>query len=567
MVPRELSLRNTCLVLLCLGSTLASAAEAPYTDDFNAYPNGSVPANFVETADSNWSAGGGIYYGGVAASGTKEVAATGLPLTNVPGRNFTVKATFAASTNGGIDFRLANLGLVALGADPNLTQGGYHLGYYVSGLYDVFGKLVLESSHGGAGSSSRLNYFGSWDNPSASPRYTMTLEGVYIDGTLFLTGTVSDGVNAISVQMSDPNPLTGPYFGFRQWASVSSRYVAALNVWYDDFSVSVGPNPAPTPGPTPTPSPGITPTPTPTPAPTPVPTPTPTPGPGITPTPSPVPSATASPTASPTPTAAPMPARLLNISSRLRVQTNDNVLIGGFIVTGRDPKRTILRAIGPSITANGAPLFGRLADPILEMYDEDGLLIASNDNWKDSPDRVEIEASGLAPTDDLESAISRIINPGRYTVIVRGKGHTTGIALVEVYDHNSNADSKIANISTRGFVETGDNVLIAGFILGSPTGNTNVLIRAIGPSLQPGLPTALNDPVLELYDQNGAAMISNDNWKDASNRAAIEATGAAPTSDAESAILLAAPPTPYTAIVRGKNDSTGIALIEIYNLE
>ena len=342
-----------------------------------------------------------------------------------------------------------------------------------------------------------------------------------------------------------------------------------------------------TPSPTPTPSPGITPTPTPTP----VPTPTPTPSPGITPTPSPAaspsPSATvgpsptatasptatptatptASPTASPTPGASATPAKLLNISSRLRVQTNDNALFGGFIVTGLDPKRIILRAIGPSITANGAPLPGRLLDPVLEMYNEQGVQIATNDNWKDSLDRTEIEASGLAPTDDAESAISRIINPGPYTAIVRGKGNTMGIALIEAYDRQPGADSKFANISSRGLVETGDNVLIGGFILGSQTGNANVLIRAIGPSLQPGLPTALNDPVLELYDQNGASMSVNDNWKDAPNRAAIEATGAAPTNDAESAILLAAPPTPYTAIVRGKNNTTGIALIEVYNVE
>jgi hypothetical protein len=249
------------------------------------------------------------------------------------------------------------------------------------------------------------------------------------------------------------------------------------------------------------------------------------------------------------------------------VQTDDNVLFAGFIVTGLDPKRIILRAIGPSITANGAPLPGRLLDPVLEMYNEQGVQIATNDNWKDSLDQMEIEASGLAPTDDAESAISRIINPGPYTAIVRGKDNAMGIALIEAYDRQPSADSKFANISSRGLVETGDNVLIGGFILGSQTGNANVLIRAIGPSLQPGLPTALNDPVLELYDQNGASMFVNDNWKDAPNRAAIEATGAAPTNDAESAILLAAPPTPYTAIVRGKDNSTGIALIEVYNVE
>ena len=137
---------------------------------------------------------------------------------------------------------------------------------------------------------------------------------------------------------------------------------------------------------------------------------------------------------------------------------------------------------------------------------------------------------------------------------------------MEVYDRNSNTDSKFANISTRGFVETGDNVLIGGFILGSQTGSTKVLTRATGPSLKPGLANALGDPTLELYDQNGASIATNDNWKDAPNRAAIEATGLAPTNDAESAILMTVPPTPYTAIVRGKNNTTGIGLIEVYNV-
>jgi hypothetical protein len=257
---------------------------------------------------------------------------------------------------------------------------------------------------------------------------------------------------------------------------------------------------------------------------------------------------------------------LLNISSRLRVQTGDNVLIGGFIVDGFTPKRIILRAIGPSIKVNGTPLAGRLADPVLEMYNEAGQLLASNDNWKDSPDKTDIETSGLAPSDDAESAISRIINPGQYTAIVRGKNNSTGIGLVEVYDRNPDTDSKFANISTRGLVESGDNVLIGGFILGSQPGDARVLTRAIGPSLRPGLATAMEDPTLELYDQNGTSIATNDNWKDATNKAAIEATGLAPKSDAESAILMSVPPTPYTAIVRGKNGATGIALVEVYNV-
>jgi hypothetical protein len=250
----------------------------------------------------------------------------------------------------------------------------------------------------------------------------------------------------------------------------------------------------------------------------------------------------------------------------LRVQTGDNVLIGGFTVDGFTPKRIILRAIGPSIKVNNTPLAGRLLDPVLEMYNASGQLIASNDNWKESPDKIEIESSGLAPSDDAESAISRIINPGQYTAIVRGKNDTSGIALVEVYDRNPNTDSKFANISTRGFVESGNNVLIAGFILGNQSGNANVLTRATGPSLKPGLANAMDDPMLELFDQNGNSIATNDNWKDAPNKAAIEATGLAPTNDAEAAILMSIPPTPYTAIVRGKNNTTGIAVVEVYNV-
>jgi PKD repeat protein len=343
--------------------------------------------------------------------------------------------------------------------------------------------------------------------------------------------------------------------------------------------IDVGPAGGPTPTPTSTPtatatataSPSATATATASPSATatasPIATPTSTPTATATATGTPTSTPSGTPTA--TPTASPTPARLLNISSRLRVQTGDNVLIGGFIVDGLTPKRIIVRAIGPSITVNGTPLAGRLADPVLELYNESNQLIASNDNWKNQTvpaDKTEIEGSGLAPTDDNEPAISRIINPGEYTAIVRGKNNTTGIALVEVYDRNADTDSKFANISTRGFVESGDNVLIGGFILGSQNGNARILTRSIGPSLKPGLAQAMDDPTLELFDQNGTSMATNDNWKDAPNRAEIEATGLAPTKDAESAILMSVPPTPYTAIVRGKNNTTGIALVELYNV-
>lgn len=249
------------------------------------------------------------------------------------------------------------------------------------------------------------------------------------------------------------------------------------------------------------------------------------------------------------------------------MQTNDNVLFTGFIVTGSDPKKVLLRATGPSLKVGGTPVSGRLADPVIELYDGSGKLLETNDNWKDSPSRNEIESSGLAPTDDLESAIARVLDPGAYTAIIRGKNNGMGIGVIEAFDRNTSADSTFANVSGRGFVERGDNVLIAGVIVGNQQGGTKALVRALGPSLKPRLNDALNDPTLVLYDQNGAVLADNDNWRSASNAAEIEATGAAPTNDAESAILMQFPPALYTAIVRGKNDTVGIGVVDVYTVQ
>ena len=257
----------------------------------------------------------------------------------------------------------------------------------------------------------------------------------------------------------------------------------------------------------------------------------------------------------------------MNISSRLRVQTDDNVLIGGFITTGSDPKRVLVRAIGPSLKAGGTPIAGRLEDPMLELFDENGLSIISNDNWKDSPDRADIETSGLAPEDDRESVIARVINPGVYTAVVRGKDNSTGIGVVEAYDRSPTGDGELSNISTRGFVETGDNVLIGGFIVGTRPAGTRVVVRAIGPSLKPQLPNAMNDPQIELFDSNGNSLGANDNWKDSADRSAIEAAGLQPTNDAESALLAHVMPALYTAIVSGVGNTTGVALVEVYNVK
>ena len=279
--------------------------------------------------------------------------------------------------------------------------------------------------------------------------------------------------------------------------------------------------------------------------------------------------AAASPTPTPTPTPTPRPpsqAQLLNISTRLNVLTVDRVLIGGFIVTGTQPKKVILRAIGPSLATANPPVLGALVDPILELHEPDGPVI-TNDNWKDTQE-AEIIASTVPPTDDLESAIVATLSPGAYTAIVSGKNSGTGVGLVEAYDLDQPADSQLANISTRGFVETSDNVMIGGFILGNGIGTTNVLIRAIGPSLAnaiPPVPGALPDPTLELHDSNGSTLASNDNWKD-TQEAEIIASTVPPTDDFESAIVATLAPGAYTAIVAGQGGLTGVALVEVYRL-
>ena len=286
----------------------------------------------------------------------------------------------------------------------------------------------------------------------------------------------------------------------------------------------------------------------------------PTPTPTATPTPSPSPSP--SPTPNPTPSGT--PAQPLNISTRMDVQTGDQVLIGGFIITGNEPKEVLLRAIGPSLSAFGIP--NPLADPVLELHGSDGSLITTNDNWRDTQES-DIEATGLAPSDDLESAIISTLDPGSYTAIVSGNGGVTGIGLVEGYDLNQPADSQLGNISTRGFVETGTNVMIGGFILGGASGDLNVLVRALGPSLTAlGVDNALADPTLELHDANGALIQSNDNWKD-TQEGQIEATGLPPTNDLESAIFATLAPGAYTAIVAGNNDTSGVGLVEVYSLQ
>ena len=214
--------------------------------------------------------------------------------------------------------------------------------------------------------------------------------------------------------------------------------------------------------------------------------------------------------------------QLGNISTRLDVGTGENVAIGGFIVTGTQSKQVIVRALGPSL-----PLTGVLADPDLELHDSTGATIASNDNWQESTNKQAIIDAGFAPSNDKESAILMTLEPGLYTAIVRGVGATTGVALVEAYDLDRTVDSKLANISTRGFVQTGENVMIGGLIILGDT-DTEILVRAIGPTLADvGVDGALEDPILELHDKDGSLITSNDDWK-TTQQTDIEATGLSP---------------------------------------
>ena len=227
-------------------------------------------------------------------------------------------------------------------------------------------------------------------------------------------------------------------------------------------------------------------------------------------------------------------------------------------MTGSEPKGVIVRAIGPSL-----PVSGALADPMLELHDSTGQTIASNDNWGDSANRQEIIDTGIAPTNDHEAAIMMTLAPGYYTGTVRGVNTTTGVALVEVYDLAMTGDSQLANISTRASVQTGSDVLIGGFIvLGDQS--ARIIVRAMGPSIP--VTGALADPTLELHDSNGALLATNDNWR-SDQEAEIIATNVPPSNDAESAIVTTLPPALYTTIVQGANGTTGVGLVEVYNIQ
>jgi hypothetical protein len=274
----------------------------------------------------------------------------------------------------------------------------------------------------------------------------------------------------------------------------------------------------------------------------------------------------------PPPPPPPAPPSLLNVSTRMQVGLDDRVAISGFIIDGAGTKKVMLRAIGPSLSLFG--IAGPLADPVLELHDETGAVIGTNDNWQTTQlggvitadQQTEILASTIPPDDPAEAAIIAYLDPGPYTAIIRGAENGTGTGLPEVYDLSPTEPAMVANLSTRGYVQTGDDVLIGGFIVGGSEPST-IVVRALGPSLtEAGVADALFDPVLDLRDANGLPAASNDNWAD-TQRETIEESGLAPGDSHEAAIEQTLIPGSYTAIVSGKDGGIGIGLVEIYRIE
>jgi len=266
------------------------------------------------------------------------------------------------------------------------------------------------------------------------------------------------------------------------------------------------------------------------------------------------------PTPTPIPTATPDPQYLLNISTRVRVRGGDDVMIGGFIIDGDSNKEIVVRALGPSLANLGVP--GVLANPTLEVYDSDGVLVQQNDNWTTLPSGT--VPAGFEPSNPAEAVVVASLAPGSYTAVLRSADGTQGNALCELYDL-APGNSTVRNISTRGEVGTGDDVMIGGFIIGGTT-PTKIMLRAIGPSLAAfGVNGVLPDPVLELHDKDGSLIYQNDNWRAEQAQQIIDTT-LAPSDESESAIIATLAPGAYTAIVHDAGTAQGVALVEVYML-
>ena len=470
----------------------------------------------------------------------------------------------ALSAGGGYQYSAENVKAIAVDTQENLwVASEFGLRKFAPGDNSTFTLFHNENTpmpSGGMHDVEADPAGGIWIATSAGlVRFDGTNWTVYNQANTGMPGTFvydvacrpSDGLIAIANNQPGTYPYTGGVSTFNgatwthytqanspltHWQVTAVEFDGNGNLWASTMSegvvqILIG-SPAPSPSPSPSPSPGISPSPSPSPSP------------GISPSPSPNPAS-----------------NTVNLSTRVRVQTGDNAGIGGFIVAGNAPKHVLIRAIGPSLAGFGVP--DALANPALELHGSGEFVTMINDNWKDTQE-VAIQATGIAPSNDLESAIDATLSPGAYTAIGRGNGNSSGVALVELYDLDAVAGSKLANISTRAFVGTGDNVVIAGFMLGGNSANDRIVVRGLGPSLgAAGVPGALADPTLELRNSDGALLDANNDWQDdAAQAAELNAAGLAPTNPLESGIAATLPPGLYAAILAG---GTGIGLVEVYD--
>ena len=256
--------------------------------------------------------------------------------------------------------------------------------------------------------------------------------------------------------------------------------------------------------------------------------------------------------------------QVIQLSTRMPVGVGDQVGIGGFIVTGTSPKSVIIRGVGPTLSQSG--ITTALADPVLELHGPSGFATITNDNWRDTQEQ-QIQGAGLAPSNNLEPAIWAVLSPGAYTAILRGNNNTTGTALVEIYDLNPAPDSKLANLSTRAFCDINSDIMIAGLMIGNGSSSDQVVVRGRGPSLAPAVGNVLANPVLELRNQNGSLIVSNNDWQDNPVQAQqITAAGLGLPNSLDCAVFASLPPGRYTALLYGASNGTGNGLVEVYDL-
>jgi len=515
-----------------------------------------IQGNFLGVGADGVTPAGNIQHGIVLHSSNTFAVPIGPPQPNEPGVSFNLLGGTAAGAGNLVEFN--GTGGIAIFGNPVSASGQPNIDNPIEGNsifensrsngvipqlgIDLTNQFKYPKDDGVTANDSQGH--GAPNDPNNFQNFPVLTSATSNGGVTNITGTLSSAPNStfrIELFASDPDPLNLPAEGqqFLGFANVNTdangdgSFNASLNVPISNGRIITA-TATDAVGNTSEFSAGL-----------------------VVPAQQPVPTPTATPTAAPT--------NALNLSTRARVDTGDRVVIGGFIITGNASKKVVVRGLGPSLSRFN--LSGLLLDPVLELRQANGSLILLTDNWKDNQ-RVQIEGSVYQPTDDRESVILATLQPAAYTATLSGKGQTAGIGTVEVYDNDQEADSQLANISTRGFVQTGDNVMIGGFMLGLGSSNVRVAVRGLGPSLsQFGLSNLLADPNLELHDSNGATLASNDDWQsDPVSAGNLTANGLALSDSKESGIFTSLPPGAFTAILTGKNGGVGIGLVEIYNL-